>query len=274
MPNLLIRALSGIAYVALVLLACFSGEYGPFAMASIFTIFAIAEWMEFGKNKRAGLSSILLVASILISIFTLTNVLEAPYLMLQLLKMLLAFLVGTIMLSQAFHTKHVPSRLFHATFPLLYIGVPMIILPMIPHYHNDYHPWMLASVFILIWCNDTFAYLIGSQFGKHKLFPRVSPNKTWEGFLGGIVSTILGSVIFWQILPGIMPYYGWLGLAIVVLVFGTLGDLFESAIKRSYGLKDSGKFMPGHGGILDRIDSLLFALPMAYFYLRIYENFH
>ncbi len=273
MPNIILRTLSGLAYVVLVLLACFSGTYGQIALASVFTVFSVTEWMQFGHNKKGGLSTLLLIAAILLAIFTLTNVVEAPYLTQQFLKMILALIIGAIMLSQAFHSKNVPERLFHATFPLLYIGIPATLLPMMANYHDHNYPWMLASVFILIWCNDTFAYLIGSQFGKHKLFPRISPNKTWEGFLGGIISTLIASFIFSRLFP-FMPYGGWLGLALVVLIFGTLGDLFESAIKRAYGVKDSGKFMPGHGGMLDRIDSLLFALPMAYFYLRIFENLH
>lgn len=273
MKNLLIRALSGAVYAILVMLACFSGPVGQILLAAAFTTFAVIEWMHFGENRTLGLSTALVIITVLLSIYIYSGIFEMSFLKLQLMKGLLVLVLGSILISQAFHTKSIPQRLFHSTFALLYIGVPMIILPMMPNYHEGNHPWMLASVFILIWCNDTFAYLTGSTIGKHKLFPRISPNKTWEGFLGGIISTIAGAFIFSHFFT-FMPFTGWLGLAFVVLIFGTLGDLFESSLKRSYKIKDSGRFMPGHGGILDRIDSLLFALPMAYFYLRIFENLH
>jgi phosphatidate cytidylyltransferase len=273
MKNLLIRALSGAVYVLVVMFACFSGSMGQVLLAGIITIFAVIEWMHFGENRTLGLSTALVVTSVFLAIYIYTGVFEIPFIQLQLFKGLLVVVIGSILISQGFHSKSIPQRLFHSTFALLYIGVPMIILPMIPNYQGENYPWMLASVFILIWCNDTFAYLTGSTIGKHKLFPRISPNKTWEGFLGGITSTILGAFIFSNFFT-FMPFLGWLGLAFVVLIFGTLGDLFESSLKRSYGIKDSGKFMPGHGGILDRIDSLLFAIPMAYFYLRIFETLH
>lgn len=175
------------------------------------------------------------------------------------------------MANLALNSKSVPRELFHNAFSLIYIGLPMIVMPMISDFNGENYPWMLASVFILIWCNDTFAYLVGRTFGKHKLAPRISPNKTWEGFFGGVIATLVAGFVMHYYLD-FMPLVGWLGLAIIVLIFGTTGDLFESAIKRSFNLKDSGNFMPGHGGILDRIDSLLFVLPLAYFYLRIIEN--
>ena len=211
--------------------------------------------------------------AIFISIYTFSGIFNVSFVTMHVCRGLLAMSFTAIFLVQAFQKDAGSRRLFHTSFALLYIGVPMILLPMIGYYKGEEQPWVLASMFVLIWCNDSFAYLLGSAIGKHKIFPRISPNKTWEGFMGGVISTVIAAMIFHYYLP-IMPFWGWLGLALVVLVFGTLGDLFESAIKRSYNIKDSGKFMPGHGGILDRIDSLLFALPMAYFYLRIVENLH
>ncbi len=273
MWNLIVRALSGIVYGTLVLVACFSGPYGQVALAGILVVFSVLEWMRFGKYERPVFSIILTIAIIFSSIYAFTGIFELHYLSQQLYQGLIVLAIAILLLTQAFHTKSIPSRLFHSSFSLIYIGFPLMLLPMMPNYQGQNYPWMLASVFILIWCNDTFAFIFGKLFGRHKLFPRISPNKTWEGFLGGVISTLIASYIFQRLFP-FMPFEGWLGLALVVLVFGTMGDLFESALKRSYGMKDSGKFMPGHGGLLDRIDSLLFALPMAYFYLRIFENLH
>lgn len=273
MSNFLTRAVSGLIYALAILSACFGGAASQIALASVLTVFGVLEWMRIGNHKVHWATSILIMFAIFISIYTFSGIFTVGYIATEVCRALLALSFVGVFLIQAFRKDDGSRRLFHTSFALLYIGVPMILLPMIGFYHGEDHPWVLASMFILIWCNDTFAYLLGSAIGKHKIFPRISPNKTWEGFLGGVISTVIAASLFHYFLP-IMPYWAWLGLAVVVLIFGTLGDLFESAIKRSYNIKDSGRFMPGHGGILDRIDSLLFALPMAYFYLRIIENLH
>jgi phosphatidate cytidylyltransferase len=134
--------------------------------------------------------------------------------------------------------------------------------------------WLILAIFVLIWLNDSGAYLVGSMTaklpgGNHKMFPRVSPKKSWEGLIGGIVLSIGAGIL--------LAYFGWFDLlaekmnvyvigaifALVVSVFGTIGDLVESLMKRTIGVKDSGRFLPGHGGILDRFDSILLAAPMA-----------
>ena len=131
--------------------------------------------------------------------------------------------------------------------------------------------WLMLAVFILLWVNDSGAYIVGSLMakrkgGNHKMFPRVSPAKSWEGLIGGFVFDLIAGYVFFRI--------GWMGdmtlinsllFALFAGAFGTLGDLMESLLKRTIGVKDSGKFMPGHGGVLDRFDSLLLAVPVVYF---------
>jgi phosphatidate cytidylyltransferase len=132
--------------------------------------------------------------------------------------------------------------------------------------HELFSPKMLLLVFVLLWANDTFAYLTGKLLGKHKLFPRISPGKTIEGSLGGLLFTMVGVMVF-------SHYADWLtmkaavGMGLIAVVFGTLGDLCESMLKRQAGVKDSGRLIPGHGGILDRFDSVLFAVPFVFVYL-------
>jgi phosphatidate cytidylyltransferase len=133
-------------------------------------------------------------------------------------------------------------------------------------YSQKYTGYLPLSCFILIWSSDTFAYLTGRSFGKHKLFPSVSPKKTWEGFIGGIIGTIGISVLLHYCF-GIFSIPVWIGLALVIAVFGLWGDLIQSMLKRSLDLKDSGTILPGHGGILDRFDSLLFCIPFVAAYL-------
>lgn len=130
-------------------------------------------------------------------------------------------------------------------------------------------PLFVLAIFVFIWLNDTGAYLIGSLFGRHRLFERISPKKSWEGFWGGCITAVLSSLAFAWFVPE-MPWYFWVGFAIVVSVFGTWGDLVESLLKRTLAVKDSGKVLPGHGGMLDRFDSLLLAIPAAYIYIELF----
>ena len=129
------------------------------------------------------------------------------------------------------------------------------------------------SVFVFLWVNDTGAYCCGSLFGKHKLFPRISPGKSWEGSIGGGVFVLAAAALVWYLTdsydmnPTGMDMWEWMGLGLVVVVFGTWGDLVESLFKRTLGIKDSGNILPGHGGMLDRFDSSLLAIPAAVVYL-------
>ena len=129
------------------------------------------------------------------------------------------------------------------------------------------------SVFVFLWVNDTGAYCCGSLFGKHKLFPRISPGKSWEGSIGGGVFVLAAAALVWYLTdsydmnPTGMSMWEWMGLGLVVVVFGTWGDLVESLFKRTLGIKDSGSILPGHGGMLDRFDSSLLAIPAAVVYL-------
>ena len=137
-----------------------------------------------------------------------------------------------------------------------------------------YTPFLVISVFIFLWCGDAGAYCVGSLIGKHKLFPRISPAKTWEGSIGGGLLAIIAGLIISQISiypiandgPYASPFF-WTGLALTVVVFGIWGDLVESLIKRQLGIKDSGHILPGHGGMLDRFDSSLLAFPAAVVYI-------
>ena len=132
----------------------------------------------------------------------------------------------------------------------------------IAHYNFHY----IVGIICLIWASDVSAYLVGSFIGKHKLYERISPGKTWEGTIGASILTIACSFLIHQLFPELALKH-WVVIAVLVSVFGTIGDLVESMFKRQAGIKDSGKIMPGHGGILDRFDSLLFVAPFVYTYL-------
>ena len=164
----------------------------------------------------------------------------------------------------------------------LYVALPFSMINVLSFQADPltgqiaYH-WLLPmSVFIFLWANDTGAYCTGSLFGRHKLFPRVSPGKTWEGSIGGavivliiaaVISYFAGSDASLSTLNAQLSTFKWLGLGLVVVFFGTWGDLVESLFKRTLGIKDSGNILPGHGGMLDRFDSSLMAIPAAVIYL-------
>lgn len=144
---------------------------------------------------------------------------------------------------------------------IFYVVLPFILLNILGDSTSKY--WLVLSIFILIWCNDTFAYLTGKLIGKHKLFERISPKKTWEGFIGGIIFAIIGGITLAYFLEA--SYIKYITYAIVAGVIGTAGDLVESMLKRSVDVKDSGSILPGHGGILDRFDAVLFVVPVIFF---------
>lgn len=149
---------------------------------------------------------------------------------------------------------------------MIYIGAPFALLGFIAFDGENFNSWVVLGLLLLTWMNDTGAYLIGSRLGKHPLHPRISPKKTWEGTLGGVAVTFVVAFIY-SAVSGHLRLVDWMVLAGIVSVFGSLGDLVESMLKRSVGVKDSGNLLPGHGGVLDRFDAFIFLLPFAAAYL-------
>ena len=157
----------------------------------------------------------------------------------------------------------------------IYVAVPFSLLnffvyPGFPG-NPEFYPWILAGVFFIVWMYDSMAYVAGSMFGKHKMAKNISPKKSWEGLIGGaifaIIMGILNAVLFQA-----ASMLSWIIIASIIVIFGTFGDLFESKLKRNLGIKDSGSILPGHGGFLDRFDSLLFAVPVIYVWLILSLN--
>jgi phosphatidate cytidylyltransferase len=140
---------------------------------------------------------------------------------------------------------------------------------------NDYNPKIIIGLFILVWTNDTFAYIVGKSIGKNKLYEKISPKKTIEGFIGGIVFALIAGYLISKYYIKASPQFSeksiiiWCSIALIVGVVGTIGDLIESKFKRIAGVKDSGKIMPGHGGILDRLDSVIFVAPIIFLFYQI-----
>ena len=153
-------------------------------------------------------------------------------------------------------------------FGLFYTILPFGLLNFIATQNIHYNPEIILGYFILQWSSDTFAYLVGMTIGKKRLFERISPKKSWEGFIGGGLLTLVAGYAIAHFFHSLNTF-DWMMISLIIVVTGTLGDLVESLLKRTYQLKDSGNIIPGHGGILDRFDSLLFAIPFIWLYLNL-----
>lgn len=262
MKENIIRALSGVMYVSILVVSIFSSE---FAFTTLFLLFGIICLWELQRllHLRSYLGYILLLA--LFYIFSYARL--SPYGTQVLL--LITIFVNLFLVKDLLLVHKIP--LFEKKkyiIIIFYLIASLIFLTLIPSYTGDFTPELVVGIFSLIWINDTFAYLVGKNFGRRKLFERISPKKTIEGFLGGMIFTgIAGYVVF--LITGLLNIQIWIGLAVILSVFGTLGDLIQSKFKRQAGVKDSGRLMPGHGGLFDRLDSIIFSSPFIYAYLQL-----
>lgn len=195
---------------------------------------------------------------------------NASPILLSVILVLLVFFV--LLIVELFLKSERPfTAIAHNILGVAYIGVPFTFLISIAFWHDGYAPLRILGLLLLNWTNDTMAYLVGSRIGQRPFFSRISPKKTWEGTLGGIVFTFLVAFgLSYRIKDFAMAE--WLLLAGCVGIFGTLGDLVESMLKRSVQMKDSGSILPGHGGFLDRFDSFIFVLPFAWLALMLFEG--
>jgi len=268
MKELLVRAFSGILYASLFLLALNSQH----ALIGLFFVFGLISLAEFNKLiQLKGIISyiIFIILYLVFAYWQLVLGFNKDFDSgIQILHVLTIF-VQLFLIRDIFSEKTLPlfitKRYINSTF---YLSSAFIFIILIADYYDNFNPNILLGSFILVWVNDTFAYLIGKNFGKQKLFPSISPKKTVEGFLGGLFFASVSS-FFIAKFTHTLDFTNWLILSIIISVFGTIGDLIESKYKRQAGVKDSGVIMPGHGGLLDRLDSIIFAAPFIYLFLRI-----
>lgn len=270
--NFLQRAITGVLFVA-ILVGCIL--YNPLSFGALFVIISALTVREFSHlvNNIKG-----------VSVNKTLTMLGGAYLFLAIMgfcidvsdsKIFIPYLILLLymMISELYLKKENPVLNWaFSMLSQLYIALPFALLSVLAFQNNpeyssvSYNPILPLSIFAFIWLSDTGAYCVGSLIGKHRLFERISPKKSWEGSVGGGVVSIASSFVFAHFFP-FMNMAEWAGLALTVVIFGTWGDLTESLLKRQLQIKDSGSILPGHGGMLDRFDSALMAIPAAVVYL-------
>ncbi|MCX6231526.1 MAG: phosphatidate cytidylyltransferase [Bacteroidetes bacterium] len=270
MNNFATRTITGAIFVILIIASIL---IHPIFFSVVFLAFCILGIIEFYTiicneaiipQRYIGITiSILLF--VISSIVAITNThFYLFYLLIPLL--FLPFLV------ELFRNKlHPLTNISTTLLGVFYIALPLSLLNFLPNIGFETginHKGILLGTFILIWTNDTFAYLVGVKFGKNRLFERISPKKSWEGSIGGLIFSLIGGYIL-SLFYIELSLAAWLGMSVIIVISGTLGDLTESMFKRSLNIKDSGTILPGHGGILDRLDALFIAVPFIFFYLII-----
>ncbi len=275
MSNFTTRLISGTIYVALIVLVLvLSIVWGLWVLLSVFAVAGIIEFNRLTGVNRPYIFRIVLDCAAAVWLLYAT----AQYGMaisrgLGIFLPYLLYLLYVVCRSTFLpHQAMLPS-LGNSLIGQLYIAAPFALairltLTIDPFSSmTQYNGLLLLAIFIFIWVNDTGAYLVGSRWGKRRLAPSISPKKSVEGSIGGLLLVLLSAVVLRLLLFPELSWLRMLLIAAVVAIFGTIGDLFESSLKRQAGVKDSGKLIPGHGGILDRIDSFLLAVPAVYLLL-------
>lgn len=278
MSNLVVRSLTGGVFVAILLGSIFWNEIAATGVLSVFFLLGINEFNSLFKGHEqislnSSVNMLFGVSIFTLLILALFNVIPSVFLLAIIPFM---FIMNATELWRK--EKNPIQNMAVSTFGLIYLIIPFFLMiylnytDQLRHGEETFFP-LLAGFFLLVWTNDTFAYLTGMMIGKHKLFERISPKKTWEGTIGGAIFTILVGYII-SLCTVQDDTILWVIAGVVIAPFATIGDLLESQIKRSLGIKDSGNILPGHGGILDRFDAALFAIPIFATCTYIFYNFY
>ncbi|WP_299159715.1 phosphatidate cytidylyltransferase [uncultured Tenacibaculum sp.] len=261
MSNLITRSISALVYAIIFISAILFSAETYIGLLAIFASVCIYEFSKIIKLKNL-IPYVFLIAIIFLSITKITFFYTSPLIAFSLIGLfwLLYLLISTKPIK---YNSFGEKLLMH----IIYLVLPFFFLIKLPFINNSYVPNIIIYIILIIWTNDSFAYLVGKNFGKHKLFKSVSPKKTIEGFIGGLIFSVFAGFLIAKF-SNVFSILDWIIIAIIVSIFGSLGDLVESKFKRQAKVKDSGTIMPGHGGLLDRLDSLFFLAPFVYLYIH------
>jgi phosphatidate cytidylyltransferase len=262
MNETLKRSISGAVYIVLLLFSIFYSTESFFFLFGIFLLLVVYEFCNLIHFQKA---LPLFFSGIVYLLFWTVDFSKNNDILLLSLTLIISIKCIFFLFDDRTTNSNNQSKFIYL---IGYIILPFIIITKIPFKNGIYNPKIIVSVFILIWTNDTFAYIVGKSIGKTKLLEKISPKKTLEGLLGGIVVAVIISIILSQYYIK-ESVFKWIITALLIGVFGTIGDLVESKFKRIANVKDSGTIMPGHGGILDRLDSVIFVAPYIYLFYQI-----
>lgn len=277
MKNLLTRTLTGILFISLITAAVLAGAY---AFLVVFGIIALLGYIEFlnltqlGRRFDQGLFVVDMAGAcaLFLAIFSFSGQIPVNMQKAAILTYLIYLAARPIIQLYKSPDKSPVVGWAYSILGQIYVVLPLALLS-VWGYSKELqlllgHPeYLLMALFVFVWTNDTGAYIVGCTLGKHRLFERISPKKSWEGFFGGLAFCIILASFLNYLIPGILTTPQWIGMGVLTSIFSTWGDLCESLLKRTAGVKDSGKILPGHGGILDRFDSELIASPVIFIYL-------
>ena len=274
MKGLLRRASTALIFVIVMLGGLYGGYYSFVLLFAVITALCLWEFLEMtidhGKKRdwlrrflgtAFGLMPFLLAVLIHLKVIPMNNTFIIITALLFFPFIFMAFIYELIADSDTPF-----SNVAFIVLGMVYIGAPFALLDFIAFEGDTFYANTIFGLLLMTWMNDSGAYLVGSKIGKTKLIPRISPNKTWEGSIGGVVVTYITAFVLSYFFPE-KNIQDWFVLATIVAIFGSVGDLIESMLKRSVGVKDSGDLLPGHGGLLDRFDAFIFLLPFAAAYL-------
>ncbi len=273
--NVAVRALSGAVYVGLIVGSIFGPVWAFPSLCCLFAIIGIIEFQkmsqdDFYKSPRTLFVDLLIGLSMpaFVALYLTAYAPFDSFLFIFVIVMVIFRMVMELYCHHSNPVRHIGMSIMS----VVYVAVPLSFAALL----NVMNPYILLLMFVMIWLNDTGAFLVGSTLGSHRLFERLSPKKSWEGFFGGLIAAIACGYAAKTVFPDCFQNYSSMALCAigaVVSVMSTWGDLFESMVKRTYGVKDSGNIIPGHGGVLDRIDSLLFVAPAIVIMIAILRFF-
>ena len=275
MKNLVVRTLSGLVLAAVVLGAIVWSQWSFGALLAVLLVGGMYEFYALaGKQGNAPQKVVGLVAGVVLFVLNFAFVSDDIEILgdaRQAFGCGLAFLLlllPAMFICELYRRQENPvaSGIGTTIMGICYVALPLSLMCYIPIVGSDtWNPWIMVAYIFIIWANDVFAYLVGMSVGRHRLCERLSPKKSWEGFFGGIAGAVVMGIVAARMLDGNM--WVWAGLALVAAVSGVLGDLVESMFKRAAGVKDSGRLIPGHGGVLDRFDAMLLSAPFVFVYM-------
>lgn len=272
MKELILRISTGLIFLVVVI-GCII--WNPYSLASLFYVVGILGMLEYYNIAKIGgvhpqtMTGVICASVLYISI----ELVKLQIMPIYVVSLAIPFFIS-IFIYELFRKRPNPfTNIGHTIIGIIYVMAPFALLNVFTFEEivNEYQPEVVLGFFVLLWLNDTGAYVFGKLLGKRKLFPRISPKKTWAGTIGGGITALAGAVAIATYTADLSIIH-WLALGVIIVISGTFGDLVESLLKRSANVKDSSNLLPGHGGILDRFDGVLLASPMVFTYLMVFVH--